>query len=709
MNKPRPLLRPLALTGFSIAATLLAASFLPLFPLVLLAALASAGSIAAGVLYYLDKLKSKILLVFLLSVLTALCFSVGGRFSQLHAAPFAGTEAEFSGEIRKIWRGDSVCYLVETESGPLPSGTPVLVYTGTEEYIPGDRVSGKVRLWDNPPSRSQLARGGELCGYAASENMKLLEEAGPVDRGFFQIRESLRTGFYRVFPKDIAEFFIALFTGDDSGLSAGMSRTFSALGISHILSVSGLHISMLTALVCWIFGRILGRGRVSFLLASLTAGTFVVFTGAESSAVRAYVMAIFSVSARFLCRDYSPSNSLGGAMTAICLVNPKAALSTGFWMSVLASAAIFSLAPKWEGALLEKLPEKLKNRLVRGILASLCITAAANLSCLPVYFLWMGSVSWKAFLPNLILTPLMPVLMIAGAISLLPGLEFLGKILTLGLEPLFRLFDKMAEGNSYLPLQFGWLAVWGIGSILLLGLAFWKGERKHRRLTVSLSVFLLSAGTFTCWISGRDVLSVSIVSAGSGQSIVLTQNGQSLVIGCGGSNQIGGKTASFLRSVGGDSVTALIIPEERDFLMGEAAAFSREIPPEQVLSGSESNWYQTLWDLGLAMKPLAAGEYALWEDGCLVISRNHAKPDIGVFLNGRSLLFQSKELPSPEGGWDRVFFYDEIYKKDGFSISGYAIIKAAQWRVPPEFLEGAPLFGEYFAAEERVFLPPRKE
>ena len=201
MNKPRPLLRPLALTGFSIAATLLAASFLPLFPLVLLAALASAGSIAAGVLYYLDKLKSKILLVFLLSVLTALCFSIGGRSPQLHAAPFAGTEAEFSGEIRKIWRGDSVCYLEETESGPLPSGTPVLVYTGTEEYIPGDRVSGKVRLWDNPPSRSQLARGGELCGYAASENMKLLEEAGPVDRGFFQIRESLRTGFYRVFPK----------------------------------------------------------------------------------------------------------------------------------------------------------------------------------------------------------------------------------------------------------------------------------------------------------------------------------------------------------------------------------------------------------------------------------------------------------------------------------------------------------------------------
>lgn len=703
------MLRPLALAGFSISAALLCASFLPFFPLILLAGFLSAGCIAAGVLYYLDKLRSKILFVFLLSVLAALSFSLGGRFSQLHAAPFAGTEVEFSGEIRKIWRGDSVCYLVETDGGPLPSGTPILVYTGTEEYIPGDRVSGKASLWDNPPSRSQLARGGELCGYAASENLELLEKAGPVDAWFFQIRESLRTNFYRAFPKDTAEFFIALFTGDDSGLSAGMSRTFSALGISHILSVSGLHISMLTALVCWIFGRIFGKGRVSFLLASLTAGAFVVFTGAESSAVRAYVMALFSVSARFLCRDYSPSNSLGGAMTAICLLNPKAALSTGFWMSVLASAAIFSFAPKWEGAILGKLPEKLRNRLVRGILASFCITAAANLSCLPVYFLWMGSVSWKAFLPNLILTPLTPVLMIAGALIFLPGMGFLGKILALCLEPLFRLFEKMAEGNSYLPLQFGWLVIWGIGSILLLGLAFWKGETKHRRLAVSLSVFLLSAGTFTYWISGRDVLSVSIISAGSGQSIVLTQNGRSLVIGCGGSNQIGGKTASFLRSIGGDSATALIIPEERELLMGEAAAFAREIPPEQILSGSESNWYQTLWDMGLAMNPLAAGEYALWQDGRLVISRNRSKPDIGVFLEGRSLLFQSKELPSPESGWDRVFFYDEIYKKDGFSISGYAIIKAAQWRVPPEFLEGAPLFGEYFAAEERVFLPPRKE
>ena len=105
--------------------------------------------------------------------------------------------------------------------------------------------------------------------------------------------------------------------------------------------------------------------------------------------------------------------------------------------------------------------------------------------------------------------------------------------------------------------------------------------------------------------------------------------------------------------------------------------------------------------------PPEAGEYRLWENARLVISGARGMPDIGVFSGGRSILLQSASLPAPESGWDAVFFYDEIYKKDGFSISGYAIIKASEWQVPPSFLEGCQLFGEYFAAEERFFFPPR--
>lgn len=706
MNSPKPLLRPLALAGFTLALTMLAASALPFFTLILMAALAAVLSVSLGVLYFLNKARSKILLVFLLFLMTALCISVSGRFSLLRTAPYAGTEVNFSGEVRKVWRGDSVCYLVETESGSLPAKTPILVYAGTEEYIPGDRISGTVSLWENPPSRSQLARGGNLCGFAASENLRLEQQAGPVNQFFYRMREQLRTGFYRVFPRNTADFFIALFTGDDSALSDSMTRTFSALGISHVLCVSGLHISLLTISTGWLFARFLGKGRRSFLLAALTAGAFVLFTGAENSAVRAYIMAMLSMSARFLCRDYSPSNALGGAMVILCVFNPRAAISTGFWMSVLASAAIFSLAPIWKERLWEKLPRRLQTRLSRGILASFCTTAAANLACLPVFFLWFGSIPWKSFLPNLILVPLLPILIGLSLLCLLPGMGWLGTVLGLALEPLFALFDRMAQGNSYLPLQFKWLYVWAIGSVVLLGLSYWKGQAKHRRLAASLSVFLLAFGSLTSWIAGRDVLSVSVITAGSGQSIVLSKNGQSVVIGCGGSSQIAGKTASFLRSTGNASLTALMIPEETAFLMDGAAELSREIIPEQVLSGSESNWYQTLSDMGLSMQPFAEGEYLLWEDCRLVISKNREKPDIGIFSENGNLLFQSGQLPVTQTGWDGNFFYDEIYKKDSFSISGYAIIKAAQWQVPPEFLEGAPLFGEYFAAEERFWFPP---
>ncbi len=703
MNKP--LLRPLALAGFTLALTLLISSALPFFTLILIGALAAGLSVGLGILHFLDKVRSKILLVFVLCLMTALCISMADRSSLLRTAPYAGNQIEFSGEVRKIWRGDSVCYLVETESGSLPAGTPVLVYAGTEEYIPGDRISGTVSLWENPPSRSQLARGGNLCGYAASENLQLEQEAGGIDLWFWSIKEHLRTDFYRIFPRNTAEFLIALFTGDDSALSDSMTRTFSALGISHVLCVSGLHISLLTAAIGWLFSHLWGKGKLSFWLSALVAGAFVLFTGGENSAVRAYVMAVLSMSARFLCRDYSPSNALGGAMILLCLLNPRSAVSTGFWMSVLASAAIFSLTPSWKEQLWEKLPQRLQNRFSRRILVSLCTTAAANLACMPVFFLWFGSMPWKFFLPNLILVPLLPIIIGISCLCLLPGMTWLGKLVGFVLEPLFQLFSRMAQGNSYLPLQFGWLYIWAVGSVLLLILSYWKGQAKHRRLAVSLSVFLLASGSLTGWIAGRNVLSVSVISSGSGQSIVLSKNGQSVVIGCGGSNQIARKTASFLRSTGNSSLTALIVPEETAFLMEGMAELSREIPPEQILSDAESNWYQTLSDMGLSINPLAEGEYLLWEDCRLVISQNREKPDIGIFSENGNLLFQSEELPVPQNNWDGNFFYDEIYKKDSFSISGYAIIKAAQWRIPPEFLEGVPLFGEYFAAEEQFWFP----
>lgn len=706
MNKP--LLRPLALAGFAVALGLLGASFCPFFGLLVLAALAACGGIAAGILYASNKIIWKIPLVLLLSLLAALGIGISGRFAQLRAAPWAGQEITFSGEVRNIWRGDSVCYGVEAREGPLPEGTEVLLYSGTEEYIPGDRITARVSLWDNAPSRSQLSRGADLCGYASAENIRLEQPAGPVSSFFAGLRGRLRTGLYRAFPKNTAEFFIALFSGDDSGLPGEMARAFSALGISHVLCVSGLHISLLTAAVCGLCSRLLGRGKAAFLLAAAAAGGFVLFTGAESPAVRAYLMALFSLSARFFCRDYSPANSLGGAVLLICLADPRAALSNGFWMSALATAAIFSLAPGWTAKLREKLPQKAQKRPVRGALAGLCTTAAANLACLPVYFLWFGSVPWKSFLPNLVLTPLLPALAGLACLSLLPGFQWVGGLLGGAMEPLFRAFAEMARGNSYLPLHFPWAACWGTGSAALLFAAFRYGAARHRRLAVSLSVFLLSAGILTGWASGRDVLSVSVVSAGSGQSIVLSQNGRSIAVGCGGSHQIGRKTAAFLRSVGAAELDALIVPAETALLMDGTADLSREIPPEKVLAGAESNWSQTLSDMELSeLLPPEAGEYRLWENARLVISGARGMPDIGVFSGGRSILLQSASLPAPESGWDAVFFYDEIYKKDGFSISGYAIIKASEWQVPPSFLEGCPLFGEYFAAEERFFFPPR--
>ena len=696
MKPARPFLRPLALIGGAFSAGLLAASFLSFEQLLWFCGAMGILCAVGGALTFFRKEFSRRAAVLLLSIGAAAGFSLLGRSAYLSTARFAGQEAEFSGMIQAVSGGDAASYLLKTESGDLSVGTKVLLYSrNAPEFSEGERVTVKLTLNEDPPTRSQMGKGADLTGFLSPGSMQLLSEASGPIRWRTALKEALRQRLYLPLSRDAAAFYEAVLLGDGDALSDGLRESFSAAGVSHVLCISGLHISLLAAAIQWLFRRLFGWGKTSYLLTIGVTGLFVFFTGGALSSLRAWIMAAFALSADAFYRDYSPENALGGAVTLLCLLDQRAVFQAGFWMSVLATMALFTLSPAMNEGLLRRLPEKVRKLPpVRGGLRILCSSLAVELCCLPVFFFRNGSVPLLSPFVNLLILPLFPLLMAGGGICLLGGWTApFGKLLSRILSLFFSLLKVLPGAAVPLGLPGFWIC---LGTAAVLVGVSRLGRPKRTGLALLLSVILFLAGGISGFVGGWGCLMVAEISAGKGGSLVLTSGGRAVVLGCGGSNSIGRKTGAYLRSIGASRIELLIVPEENRRLMSGVSDLARRVPVEQLSSDSESNWYQTASENPGVRKllPLTSEKGVLLGRFPFRIARVEGFTRIGVLANGKRLLFLSRKDPLAESlskEADCTVFYDEISQKDGISSGEYAII-----RKDPAWTDGFSEIGENY-------------
>jgi len=217
----------------------------------------------------------------------------------------------------------------------------------------------------------------------------------------------------------------AITLGYKKGISSYWQEKFSQAGISHIIAISGLHISILAALV---MGFALGIGlprRKAFWLASLFLLSYILLIGLPASAMRAGLMGFLVLWAMNLGRLNKLTNSLVLVAAVLLLINPRLLRDDiGFQLSflaVLGIAYIFPIFKKWAG--------ERKGR-VTTLLDIMGITISAQVFTLPIIALNFNQVSIIAPISNLLILWALPFLLVtilAGlALSLiLPGLAWL--------------------------------------------------------------------------------------------------------------------------------------------------------------------------------------------------------------------------------------------------------------------------------------------
>lgn len=199
-----------------------------------------------------------------------------------------------------------------------------------------------------------LERDVRAVGYVHSkgDNRRIAASVSAPSYTIQRIRESVRTHFQRTLPDaPYTGVLSALAIGDQGSISPAQWQVFTRTGVNHLMSISGLHITMLAGFAFALtYGLWRRSTRLTLRLPARKAAALTGFTVALGYALLAgygvpaqrtvYMLATVAV-ALWSSRNIAPSQLLAGALLIVTLLDPWTVLSPGFWLSFGAVALIF--------------------------------------------------------------------------------------------------------------------------------------------------------------------------------------------------------------------------------------------------------------------------------------------------------------------------------------------------------------------------------
>ncbi|MEE8825824.1 MAG: DNA internalization-related competence protein ComEC/Rec2 [Eubacteriales bacterium] len=150
------------------------------------------------------------------------------------------------------------------------------------------------------------------------------------------LRRNLSGHIQALWPEDVADILCAMLTGDRSGLDERVRALWRTAGVTHMLCISGLHLTVLGMGLFELLRKMKIRTAPAGILSLLVMAGYTVFTGASVSACRAFFMFALGIIAKLIGRTYDFWTALAVAAMLILLENPYYLFYSGFQMSFAA-------------------------------------------------------------------------------------------------------------------------------------------------------------------------------------------------------------------------------------------------------------------------------------------------------------------------------------------------------------------------------------
>jgi len=494
------------------------------------------------------------------------------------------------------------------------------------------RYGDRVRFWIRPviPQDSGNPGGFDYPTYLArraiyatgfldgDQEVELLARHRGAMRVFIEdLRRDIRRFIERNLSRDSGALLAALVVGDMGNITKESRMAFTAAGVNHVLSISGLHVAMLGLVVFVVirygaqFSTFLMLRLNLFKVAAFFSFVAVVFytalAGAMVPTVRSAIMIGVYQLAVLLDREEEVFASLTLAALLIALVWPGVVADISFQLSFLAVLFIVwgmrKFYPRLEAGKRDELPQERSWLTARLRQASmhLAVPLLATLGTGPLIAHYFGHVSLAGFVANPLIVPLVgfivvPLGLLIGFFAVVApeaGILFVGiaETLLLFTARLVQLLTQLPFANLAVPSPNA-LEITLLYGLLVSLFAF---KRNAQRMTaLAIGVVLLAADSAYWWNERyqRKDLRVTHLNVGQGDAAVVELPGSKVMLIDAGGAAVGdfdtgeAIVAPYLRARKILKVDYLVVTHPRIDHYGGMRAIASEFSPQEFWSGA---------------------------------------------------------------------------------------------------------------------------
>ncbi len=283
-------------------------------------------------------------------------------------------------------------------------------------------LSAKIHIYEfdgkNEKALSNLSRN--VVGYGSS-TFKYIEFT---DKFNYELRDRVKQSTFDLMNAVDVPYLDIGFTmlfGDKTYIDQDVNSIFRTTGIAHLLAVSGLHVSIIVMVICYILKKLKSSNLVQFIAVSIFVVFYMYICNFSVSVVRAGLMAMFILYAKVRGKAYDNLSILSLVLCILLLINPLYIFNVSFVLSFSSVLAIILLIAPFERFFKKFLKPKFASSLALNcsVQVGLTITSA-------YYF---GKVSLLSFLCNLISVPIAVVafvlyILMIFVVAILPFMKF---------------------------------------------------------------------------------------------------------------------------------------------------------------------------------------------------------------------------------------------------------------------------------------------
>lgn len=556
-------------------------------------------------------------------------------------------------EMQEIFgkKASALCYLEKNEALP-KAGSYVRVFGEVSPFL----------LATNPGEFDTAAYYRRKDCLFALRKTKITAQTknyGRLEEFLSQLRYESEVLFRKLLGEKNGATASAMVLGRKKGMDSEVKALYQGAGISHLLAISGLHLSLIGA---GLFG-LLKKVRLPVALsAGISTWILIVYaqlTRMGISTRRALVMFLLFLAAGLLKRTPDLPTSLAVAALLLLVPKPQRILDAGFQLSFSAVLGIAVMIPVLQDGWEEAAPSLRVTdgvagwNLVRAAIARACrllrknILAGLGITMTMLPFLLIHFYEWSPWsvLLNLAVIPLMGILLpcliglqlVARLTAFVHCLEIPQHLLCTAIEAIFSCYEQLCRFTTALPgsiLHTGYptwqaLAVYTIGLIALA--VSGKKLRPHLRLAAAVCLM----GIFLIRLPGE--LNVTMLDVGQGECVgIETREHHVYLVDAGSTSKK--KTGQYqiipwLKYIGTRSVEGIFIThwdEDHISAVGELLEWSKSsrvkirrifLPDVALKDEVLETLLQQIEEAEVSVEYLSAGEHMT--DGALQISCLH--------------------------------------------------------------------------------------